>query len=142
MRKIIYILLVIMFFGCKTESEKTETKNNNPDFNEIIIDPIEYNAEFKYGNDSLMKIIYSNMKITENKGTVWVSMVIDSFGNIGNIKIRKTENEKLNLEAIKLVKLIPNEWKPAEFGPERKKINTKYTLPIQFDEAVKIIYCK
>ena len=52
----------------------------------------------------------------------------------------KSENEKLNSEALRLAELIPNEWSPAELGAERIKIASKYNFPIKFDEAVKILY--
>ena len=107
---------------------------------EARIDSGEYPAKFKYGLDSIPKIIYSNMNLTDEKGTVWITIKIDSTGNLENLKIIKSENEKLNSEALRLARLIPNEWSPAELGPERTKIASTYNLPIKFDEAVKILY--
>jgi len=106
----------------------------------IIIDPIEYPAKFKYGLDSIQKLIYSNMVLTDEKGTVWISIKINNIGNLEKPEIIKSENKKLNSEALRLAELIPSEWSPAELGFERTKIASKYNFPIKFDEAIKILY--
>ncbi|MFC4689405.1 energy transducer TonB [Dokdonia genika] len=141
MKKLLFIIISILIFSCKTEKQKTELNNLSiENQTDVIIDPIEYPAKFKYGLDSIPKIIYSNMNLTDEKGTVWISIKIDSIGNLEKPKIMKSENEKLNSEALRLAELIPNEWSPAELGPERIKIASKYNFPIKFDEAVKILY--
>ena len=141
MKKLLLLIISILIFGCKTEKQKAELNGDTIEIQaDTIIDPIEYPAKFKYGLDSIPKIIYSNMNLTDEKGTVWISIKIDSTGNLENLNIIKSENEKLNSEALRLAKLIPNEWSPAELGPERTKIASIYNLPIRFDEAVKILY--
>ncbi|TXK71885.1 energy transducer TonB [Mesonia sp. HuA40] len=141
MKKLLLLIISILIFGCKTEKQKAELNGDTIEFQtDTIIDPIEYPAKFKYGLDSIPKIIYSNMNLTDEKGTVWISIKIDSTGNLENLNIIKSENEKLNSEALRLAKLIPNKWSPAELGPERTKIASIYNLPIRFDEAVKILF--
>ena len=139
MKKIIYLVLIISIIGCKSEKNKSDLSTDSIENYGDPIDPIQYNAEFKYGLDSIPKLIYSNMILTDEKGTVWISIKIDSTGNI-ETEIIKSENEKLNSEALRLAELIPNEWKPAELGPKRTKIASRYNFPIKFDKAVKILY--
>jgi len=130
-----------LILSCKAEKQKSELTDDSTQYQTgVIIDPIEYRAEFKYGLDSISKLIYSNMKLTEEKGTVLISIKIDSAGNLEKPKIIKSENEKLNSEALRLAELIPNEWSPAELGFERKKIASIYNFAIKFDIAVKILY--
>ncbi|MDO3695229.1 TonB family protein [Wenyingzhuangia sp. chi5] len=80
------------------------------------------------------------MNVISEKGKVIVSIEIDSLGNIKNTKIVKSNNEKLNPEALRLVKLIPNEWTPAEIGSQRKKIPSNFNFLIKFDKAIKLLY--
>lgn len=147
MKNILCVFIFLSIASCKSEKKKS---NLNSDLSEQNVDtileannpiqPIEYHAEFKYGLDSIPKLIYTNMKLTEEKGTVWISIIIDSIGNIAKTEIIRSDNEKLNSEALRLAKLIPNEWKPAEQGTLRTKIKSRYDFPIKFDRAVKILY--
>jgi hypothetical protein len=140
MKKILFLIILFSFLNCDLNNKKKE--HNNLEFNDIeIIDPIEYKAEFKYGMDSIRKIIYSNMNLTKESGTVWISIKIDSLGNSEKIEIRKSENIKLNSEALRLGNLIPNEWKPAELGgKKRTKIPAIFYFPINFNKDIKEIY--
>jgi hypothetical protein len=142
MKKTLLIFLIpFLILCCKSEKEKTELTDNSTEYqSDRIIDPIEYRAQFKYGLDSIPKLIYSNMVLTDEKGTVWISIKIDSTGNLEKPEIMKSENVKLNSEALRLAELIPNEWKPAELGPERRKVASIYNFAIKFDKAVKILY--
>jgi hypothetical protein len=141
MKKLLIFVIPLLIFSCKTDKEKSELTDKSAQYEmDGIIDPIEYRAEFKYGLDSIPKIIYSDMILTDEKGTVWISIKIDSTGNLEKPKIMKSENEKLNSEALRLAELIPNEWNPAELGPERTKIASNYNFAIKFDKAVKILY--
>ena len=73
------------------------------------------------------------MNLKKEFGTVFVSFKIDTIGNMYDIKIGKSDNKNLNGEALRLTKLIPNEWKPAELGGGKKRIKvlSKYYLPIR-----------
>jgi len=141
MKKLLILIIPFLIFNCKSEKDNSELTVESTQYQaDTIIDPIEYPAEFKYGLDSIPKIIYSNMILTDEKGTVLISIKIDSTGNLEKPEIIKSENEKLNSEALRLAELIPNEWNPAELGPERTKIASRYSFAIKFDKAVKILY--
>jgi hypothetical protein len=141
MKKLLIFIIPLLILSCKTDKEKSELTDESTQYEmDGIIDPFEYRAEFKYGLDSIPKIIYSNMILTDEKGTVWISIKIDSTGNLEKPKIMKSQNEILNSEALRLAELIPNEWSPAELGHERTKIASTYNFAIKFDKAVKILY--
>lgn len=143
MKKLFIAIITTIFFCCKTENNKNSLDKTVTGYpTDSIIDPIEYPAEFKYGLDSIRKLVYSNMNLTDKKGTVWVSIIIDSLGNMGKPKVVKSENSKLNSEALRLARLIPNNWSPSEIGPERTKIPSKKLFSIKFDRAVKNLYSK
>ena len=144
MKNIIYLSLMFLILSCKTTKKEKESSDRFIKIDSIAdnIDPIEHRAEFKYGIDSLTKIIYCNMDLKNEFGTVYVSFKIDTIGEIKNIEIGKSDNQNLNEEALRLTKLIPNEWKPAEFGAKRIKIMSKYHLPIRFEKMIKERNCK
>ena len=145
MKNIIYLSLLILISSCKTEKKEKEFSNDFIEIDSIAdnIDPIDNNAEFKYGIDSIMRIIYCNMNLKNEYGTVIVSFKIDTIGEINGIEIRKSDNDKLNEEALRLTELIPNEWKPGETrGKKKMKIVSKFYLPIRFDKTIKEKNCK
>ena len=141
MKNALYLIILLLMLACKTEKSKADLNENLSEQKvDTIIDPIQYPAEFRFGLDSISKLIYTNMNLTDEKGTVWISIKIDSTGIIEKMEIIKSENEKLNSEALRLARLIPSEWRPAELGPKRRKISSEYNIPIRFDNAAKILY--
>lgn len=141
LKKILYIFTIWIISSCNSEKKlsgfKSDLLEQNKDSTIIPIQPIEYKAEFKYGLDSIPKLIYKNMKLTEEKGIVWFSIKIDSLGNIEKTAIIRSTNQKLNTEALRLANLIPNEWKPAEIGPKKTKIASIYNFSIKFEDTTK-----
>jgi len=140
MKKLLIFIITTLILSCQVKKKKSKLNKTLIQYQDSIIDPIEYPAKFKYGLDSISKLIYSNMTLTKEKGTVIVGIKIDSTGNIDKVEIMKSDNEKLNSEALRLMKLIPNEWIPAELGANRIKIASKYYFPIKFDKATKLLF--
>ena len=133
----ILVITSILCSNCKTSNfekeKKWETSQN--------LEPVDKPAIFEYGNDSIMKIIYSNMKLEDISGTVWATIKIDTTGKIIERKIIKTTDTLLNKEARRLLKLIPTkQWEPAKLGPDNIKIPGLLQFSIEFDEAAKILY--
>lgn len=88
-------------------------------FNIEMIKHIE--KHFNYPNDAVLKKI---------QGDVWVRFIIDSNGNVTNIKTLGPENgELLNEEAKRVVSKLPT------FNPgvkNGKNVSVKYGFPINF----------
>ena len=60
MKNIIYLSLMFLILSCKTTKKEKESSDRFIKIDSIAdnIDPIEHRAEFKYGIDSLTKIIF------------------------------------------------------------------------------------
>ena len=131
--RIIFCIL-ILFIALDLMSQEVDSK-------EIIIDPIEYQAEFPGGNDSLWCFFESNIDYnilnTRNlEGRIITIFVIDTFGRTTQIKT----NPEYSLRFKDIIKdsIIENEikrvialmpvWKPAT--QLDKKVRMQYSLQI------------
>jgi TonB family protein len=101
-----------------------------------VFTPVEKMPEFEGGDSELLKYISDNIRYPEaprrNKieGTVMISFVLMSDGTIEGIKVIKKVSTELEQEAIRVVRSIPNKWKPAEIAG--KKVNIPFMIPITF----------
>jgi len=113
---------------------------------EIIEEPIEeapllvaeQSASFPGGTDALYKNIYGNFNYPQqdidngNQGMIYVKFVIEKDGSVSNVTILKGLNERLDKEAIRVVKELPN-WIPGRNGgrPVRMYFNLPLKLKIK-----------
>lgn len=65
-------------------------------------------------------------------GTVYVEFLIDSAGKTSKHHILKGIGAGCNREALRVARLIPNEWFPGILNG--KNVSVDYVLPITFDE--------
>lgn len=102
-----------------TACENVKDKESLDCFNTEMIKHIQ--KHFRYPETAL---------INKTQGDVWVRFIIDTNGNVTNIKALGTENaEILDQEAIRVVSKLP------KFTPaikDRKKTSVKYGFPITF----------
>ena len=94
-------------------------------------------AKFKGGEVALQKYIAKNVKYPpmalENdiQGTVMVMFVVNSKGNIVDVKTVGSANKLLAKEAIRVVKSTSGMWTPAM--QRDKAVNMRYRMPIKFN---------
>lgn len=88
---------------------------------------------FPGGKAELDRYLKENMKWTQSQltveGTVFVSFIVDSTGNIGSVKVTKSLCESCDKEAVRLVKSMPH-WIPAK--KEGRHINSDAMVSIPF----------
>ncbi|HXS36696.1 MAG TPA: energy transducer TonB [Flavipsychrobacter sp.] len=63
------------------------------------------------------------------QGRVMLNFMVDSMGNIGDIKVVHSVHPLLDSEAVRVVRTMPK-WTPGSIPGKRK--GTDYTLPIEF----------
>lgn len=66
------------------------------------------------------------------KGTVFVEFLIDTDGNTSKHRVLKGISACCNLEAMRVVRLLPNEWLPGVLN--ERPVAVFYTIPVTFDE--------
>lgn len=93
------------------------------------------NPQFPEGDTGLMKFIARNLKYpieAQNKGEqgrVVAQFVVDADGSITDISIVKSVSPTCDMEAIRVIAIMPN-WNPGTVAG--KPVRTRYTLPILF----------
>lgn len=97
--------------------------------------PYETLPRFPGGDRKLINYLISEVKYPpkafENKiqGRVLSEFYVEPDGSISNIRVIKSANYHLDLEAIRVIKKMPD-WIPAT--QEGQKVRVKFTLPITF----------
>ncbi len=96
---------------------------------------VEEMPEFPGGEEALRKFIATSVKYPviaqENgiQGRVYVSFVVNTKGQVTDVKIARGVDPNLDKEAIRVVNSMPA-WKP---GKQRgKAVKVSYTVPINF----------
>jgi len=102
---------------------------------EEVFHIVETMPEYPGGPEAMIKFIQQNIQYPDSarnegiQGKVYVNFVVDSSGNITNVKILRGVHETLDKESIRVVKSMPK-WKP---GTQKgKPVRVSYNLPISF----------
>ncbi|CAM4430559.1 BlaR1 peptidase M56 [Pedobacter westerhofensis] len=83
------------------------------DFNRDGINKIDQAASFPGGSEAFSQYLIKNTRQMSNKnGTVNVSFIVESNGEVTNEKVEKGLDESSNKEALRVINLSPK-WKPA-----------------------------
>jgi protein TonB len=74
---------------------------------------------------------YPKYAINKNiKGLVIVRLIVMKDGTVRGIELLKKINSFLDLEALRVIKSLPDTWNPGEI--ENKKVNMIIAVPIDF----------
>lgn len=102
---------------------------------EVFQNKREVAPEFPGGINALVKFLSDNLKYPtvckelKIQGKVLVKFTVKSDGSIGNVRVTKSVDTRLDKEAIRLVKSMPR-WTPGT--QDGKPVSVEYTLPITF----------
>jgi TonB family protein len=92
--------------------------------------------EYEGGSNDLLRYINENTdypmeaKIKNISGRVIVSFIIMKDGTICGFEVIKKVHNLLDMEALDVVKSLPEKWKPAEINGE--KVNSIASVPVTF----------
>lgn len=141
MKLLIPCFLLISILGFSQETEKRGTikieKSNcvRVDNNDSIYAFVDQMPEFRGGQDSMAVWFTKNMnypKITveeTSKAKVFASFVVLKDGRISDIKILKANNSPFEIEALRLLNMMPD-WIPGRCNGTLADV--KINLPIKF----------
>ena len=99
------------------------------------VDFAEIEPSFPGGEGAMMMFIQRNVVYPElsvemgEEGIVYVQFVVNKDGSIEQVDIARGISERLDKEAVKVVKKMPK-WTPGEQAG--KKVRCRFTLPIKF----------
>ncbi len=114
-----------------TFSETEESDSDDP----IFVLP-EKQPEYEGGYQNVVKILSENIKYPGSaknagvEGTVYVGFTIERNGSMTNFKIKRSVNKSLDSEAMRVVKLLGNNWIAGSNNGQ--KVRCAYVLPIKF----------
>jgi len=130
----------VYFENAITEKENYEKRaltkeNNSPRPGHLLYVRPDLMPRFPGGEQALKdfikrNIIYPNHSLENNfTGTVHLTFVIDTTGNISRITVIKSASPDLDSEAIRVIKKMPA-WECGRHNG--KPVNVQYRLPIEF----------
>lgn len=96
---------------------------------------LEEKPEFKGGEEAMWKFLGDNLVYPQHaknigiEGKVYVTFVIDEFGNVVNVKVPREVGGGLDEEAFRVVSMMPR-WKPGRQAGH--PVSVSYQLPIIF----------
>lgn len=105
---------------------------------DIIHVRAEVQPAFPGGQAAMMKFLKENLKFpsicAENgiQGRVVVSFVVNKNGSIEQVEVLSGVHERLDAEAVRVVKLMPT-WTPGQM--QGHAVRTKFILPVTFRMA-------
>jgi protein TonB len=127
--KTIYCLIIIGFCFCTVA--KAQVKVN--DTIAVKKQHTQTSPEFPGGHNAFYAYIISALRSKEAiigfKGKLIVTFIVETDGDLSNIKIKQGIEEGLNLAVIQVLQDMPL-WKPGT--QDGKPIKAQYTLPIMF----------
>jgi TonB family protein len=110
-------------------------KPAEPVVNGEVLTLVEEVPEFKGGTKAMYKYLGENIKYPEAAeranvgGTVFVSFVVTTKGEIADVNMLKGIGFGCDEEAMRVVRQMPR-WTPAQH--QGRVVNVKYNLPIRF----------
>ncbi len=105
------------------------------DPSEPVYIKVEDMPEFPGGELTLLKFIARTIRypsIAQEsgiEGKVYISFIIDKYGNVTNARVEKSVDASLDKEALRVIRSLPR-WKPGRH--EGKAVNVSYTIPVSF----------
>jgi len=131
------LIVVIHEFPSHTEGAVTEEETIAPLEETVEKSPAitaELPAEYPGGQAALMKYVYENFNYFQRdidngtQGMIYVKFIIEKDGSMSDVKILKGINQRLDHEAIRVIKSLPK-WKPAR--KEGSPVRMYFNLPIK-----------
>lgn len=117
------------------EFQEIEVQEEEPEETDEVFLIVEEMPTFPGGDTELRKFLAQSVKYPviaqENgiQGRVFVSFVINSKGEVTNVRVARPFDPNLDKEAVRVVQSMPK-WKP---GMQRgKPVKVSYTVPINF----------
>ena len=126
---IIFSIISLVLFSCSMSKKEYN--------NDYISPPVEEDASFVGGYDSLMRFIVDNLIYPEEalkgkiEGKVLTTFVVEVDGSISDIKVLRGLGYGCDEEAIRIIKLMPK-WNPAIILSSKRKVRQQFVLPISF----------
>ena len=131
--KCFLVILIFISFIFQSKAQRTALTQSSKN-GTILVDPSQLKKlpMFPGGQKAFYKFLGKNLKWpgdTEATGKVIVDFYIEKNGRLTNFKIVKSMGEKLDAEALRVLKKSPK-WIPGRLNG--KKVRVKHEVSINF----------
>ncbi len=127
-KQFIYTFLITIACGLSQYTfAQTKPTSSQPDF--------KYEEQMPSPSVDISEYLQKNVKYPPEaraakiQGRVMLNFMVDSMGNIGEIKVVHSVHPLLDSEAVRVIRAMPK-WIPGTVPGKRK--GTNYTVPIEF----------
>jgi protein TonB len=129
--------VLLIFSGCilaNTCIAQAQKDAIKPDTSGVIVCVFTTDPEFQGGIDSLQSFFKKNLRwpgkgYNDIEGRVIVTFIVETSGELTNIKVVRGLLSEIDKEAIRLMRKSPK-WKPAFQNGKPKRV--QYSLPVSF----------
>ncbi|MFP9099834.1 energy transducer TonB [Flavobacterium sp. RHBU_24] len=116
-----------------TDTYYVQYENRDRAINEpVYTAQLTVQPEFPGGISEFFRFVDNNFEYPESANQspakIYVSFIIETDGNISNIKVLKDPGNGLGGEAIRVLKLLTTKWKPGEV--KGQVVRTAYFIPL------------
>lgn len=131
-----YIFFVLIFWAVCISAQKDSTIIPGPDPSAVIKKTPEKPAEFPGGHKAFVAEILKNFRTSPlvkaeiMKAKAVASFMVDTDGNMVDIKIESYEYKMVKDEFLRALKMIRTQWIPAE--QDGKKVRSLMRQPLVF----------
>lgn len=132
MKKWSFLFLLICLANVKISAQQLPEHSPSRDDTFIMVEQM---PKFPGGEEAMFDYIKINLKYPDfgkeerAEGKVLVSFVVDKKGKVVDVKAKNHIDSKLEKEAVRVVKGMPN-WEAGV--QDGKPVNVQMTLPINF----------
>ena len=145
--RIIKVFSILLFVHGQTIAQNAISRDSlyHPTIGEkIYLDKeVDSIAIFRRGEYEMYNFIFKNIKYPQDarknviEGKVYSSFIVEKDGRISDKKIIKGVYKSLDNEVLKMLSIMPNEWKPAY--KNGYPVRMQFILPVNFtlDESAK-----
>lgn len=147
---VIVTATLLVIFAFDNEQEQVQNKKTTYKQAKVVVNDqqkstqtkvqgfidFEEHASFQGGDfTKFQKWIHDNLKYPPNakekgiSGKVYVQFVVNTAGEVVDVKVVRSANPLLDEEAVRVVKSSPK-WEPAKFKGDKSK--QQFTMPIAF----------
>ncbi len=132
MKKWLFLFLIVGLTGLNVNAQQLPEHSPSRDDTFIMVEQM---PKFPGGEEALFDYIKINLQYPDfgkeerAEGKVMVSFVVDKKGKVIDVKAKNHINAKLEKEAVRVVKGMPN-WEAGV--QDGKPVNVQMMLPINF----------
>jgi len=128
MKKLL-LITTLLFSFMALKAQKTEPVSLQP-IDTTVFARTESEPQYPGGLPKLYNIISRNVKSNGEKGTTYVSFIVEKDGSLTQIKVIRGLSETTTKEIIKTMQMSPK-WIPAT--QDGHVVRVWYTVPIHFN---------